>query len=659
MKRFLIYSSILFFLLEISVYAQFNQGTDLGVGVDNGSMKLGDIDNDGDLDLVVAGRQDQGNKRLDKYINDGSGHFSAPIPFGIPVGWERVSIELGDIDNDGDLDLIVSGDGRLDLYKNNGTGDFGNAIPFGIGVQLSSIALGDTDNDGRLDLIVSGYGKASGESRYRAFLCYYYNVDIGIGNYGALCGGVLGIYNGSIALGDINNDGSLDVISAGYHYSTLTSSSLHGSRLDKYTNKGDGYFNGYAQIGGWGVKNASIVLGDIDNDSDLDIIVTGGSKDLKLLAKYFNNGTGNFEYTYAYASTYRPANFGPGVTEGSVVLGDIDNDNDNDLVVSGSGRLDFYLNDGTGNFGSPNSFGAGLHRTTSVLGDVDNDGDLDFIIAGDYSSDRYSNNPRSIRLYLNSTYTGPAVTVTAPTAPDTLSISKIKIVLTWTDNSNTEDHYIIYQNTSNNFSGAIVVTILPPNSTTFTIDNLPFNADYYFWVQATNTAGESVSPLISIHKTIPAASTTSTTTDSSPTEPVKTDENLVHTAIVQAELGNYILAQKILQNELIKDPSDCYLLNNLANVFYLQKNYKMAVEYYKKALTLCSEPRLIINCIFAYYKAGVFKEALSLYLKVFSADRESTSEKEILILIEQQSRIYKPYWLDKQIIEKELKEIYR
>jgi len=103
---------ILFWLFSIvlifnKTYADFSSGTSFGTGVSRSSIALGDINGDGYLDLITTGWDD--NKyRLDKYTNNGAGIFSGPITnWGIGVYYS--SIALGDIDCDGDLDLIVTG----------------------------------------------------------------------------------------------------------------------------------------------------------------------------------------------------------------------------------------------------------------------------------------------------------------------------------------------------------------------------------------------------------------------------------------------------------------------------------------------------------------------------------------------------------------------
>ncbi|MDD3627216.1 MAG: VCBS repeat-containing protein, partial [bacterium] len=128
-------------------------------GIMYGSIVFGDIDNDGDLDLILAGST--GSDRFSGiYQNNGTGSFSE-INAGTLTAVSYSSIALGDIDNDGDLDLVLTGVSNLGaiskIYQNDGTGLFTEINP-GIltGVSSSSIALGDIDNDGDLDLILTG-----------------------------------------------------------------------------------------------------------------------------------------------------------------------------------------------------------------------------------------------------------------------------------------------------------------------------------------------------------------------------------------------------------------------------------------------------------------------------------------------------------------------
>ena len=95
--------------------------------MERGSSAWGDIDNDGDLDLVVTGFDAGGNRTARIYENDGTGGFT-DIGAGL-TGVYSSSSEWGDIDNDGDLDLVVTGfdagsNRTARIYANDGTGSF-------------------------------------------------------------------------------------------------------------------------------------------------------------------------------------------------------------------------------------------------------------------------------------------------------------------------------------------------------------------------------------------------------------------------------------------------------------------------------------------------------------------------------------------------------
>ena len=133
----------------------------------------GDYDNDGMPDLFLAGW----NQASRLYRNTGGGHFTN-VPFGFPASYTNQETRLGiwgDYDNDGDLDLFVTGGYTIAgckslLFANNGDGSFTQILggsPVN-DVGLSSACLwGDYDNDGFLDLFVKAYG-GQGSRLYRS-----------------------------------------------------------------------------------------------------------------------------------------------------------------------------------------------------------------------------------------------------------------------------------------------------------------------------------------------------------------------------------------------------------------------------------------------------------------------------------------------------------
>ena len=128
---------------------------------------FGDIDGDGDNDLVLLNSSSGASTEI--FLNDGNGNFTNSGQRLIPAGSAQ-DAALGDVDGDGDLDLVVAhSGGRSDrLFLNDGNGEFGLfidspsrsglSLPNGTVFQLDSeaIALGDVDGDGDLDIVIGG-----------------------------------------------------------------------------------------------------------------------------------------------------------------------------------------------------------------------------------------------------------------------------------------------------------------------------------------------------------------------------------------------------------------------------------------------------------------------------------------------------------------------
>ncbi len=130
----------------------------LGVNGNN-SVAWGDYDNDGDLDILIAGLIDFGNPAMFTaiYRNDG-GSFTYTNPGLVNLG--NGSAAWGDYDNDGDLDILLAGYSNSGtpiskIYRNDG-GSFTDTDAGPVGVGYGSGAWGDYDNDGDLDVLLTG-----------------------------------------------------------------------------------------------------------------------------------------------------------------------------------------------------------------------------------------------------------------------------------------------------------------------------------------------------------------------------------------------------------------------------------------------------------------------------------------------------------------------
>jgi hypothetical protein len=116
------------------------------------AVTLGDVDGDGDLDLVTG---DLNTNTASLRLNNGSGNFSDGQP--IAIGTGARSVALGDIDGDGDLDLLAANyhGNTVSVRLNDGRGAFSSNQEVGIGIGSYSLVLGDLDGDGDLDFVTA------------------------------------------------------------------------------------------------------------------------------------------------------------------------------------------------------------------------------------------------------------------------------------------------------------------------------------------------------------------------------------------------------------------------------------------------------------------------------------------------------------------------
>ena len=340
-----------------------------------------DYDGDGRLDIylingaTVPGTEYDPAPQNALYHNRGDGTFAdVTAHAGVGDTGYGMGCAVGDIDNDGDLDLYVTNFGANVLYRNEGDGTFADvtgAALVGDEGWGASAAFADIDRDGFVDLYVGNYHNFS-----------YTNHRVC-----AEGGSGLQLYCGPEAF-----DGVTDVL---------------------YRNEGDGTFADITTAAGLGSaegKELGVVFGDVDLDGDSDLYLAN-DKTLNFL--YLNDGTGHFadEALLAGVAYNEDGDVEAGM---GVDMGDYDNDGDPDLFVTNFQweTNTLYKNLGDGTF-VDETFLAGLGKGSIAylswgtrFFDVDNDGDRDLFIAnGHLESDveQYENAtfPQRNQLFLN------------------------------------------------------------------------------------------------------------------------------------------------------------------------------------------------------------------------------------------------------------------
>ncbi len=370
------------------IFADINAGLP---AVSASSVAWGDYDNDGRLDILLTGYSSSLGNIARVYHNDGGGSFTA-INAGLP-GVYQGSVAWGDYDNDGKLDILISGYSSdygyiARVYHNDGGGSFSDVNAGLPGIGYSSVAWGDYDNDGRLDILLAGSSSTGNIARvYR---------NNGNGSFSDISAGLPGIGYSSVAWGDYDNDGRLDILLAG--------SSSTGDIARVYHNNGNGSFTNI-NAGLPGMHWGSVAWGDYDNDGQLDILISGPFSGYAESTRiYHNNGNG----------TFTDINAGlPGVDAGSAAWGDDDNDGQLDILLIGNYTARVYRNDGNGSFSDVDAGLPSINIGSAAWGDYDNDGKLDILLTGN------NNGAALARVYRNTTN----VANTAPSAPSGLAAS--------------------------------------------------------------------------------------------------------------------------------------------------------------------------------------------------------------------------------------------
>ena len=250
----------------------FGAKTDFTTGLDPRFVAIGDLDSDGDLDLVVA---NNAADTVSVLLGTGTGSFGPKTDFG--TGFDPLFVSVGDLDRDGDLDLVVvnNGSASVSVLLGTGTGSFGTKTDFGTGFDPRSVAIADLDGDGNLDLAVANNGSATVSVLLNTTV-------VSPGSFDPTVDFATGTAPSSVALGDVDRDGALDLVVA--NSTTNNVSVLLGD--------GAGSF-GAATNFATGTAPSSVALGDVDRDGALDLVVANSTtNNVSVLVNTTSSGGG-------------------------------------------------------------------------------------------------------------------------------------------------------------------------------------------------------------------------------------------------------------------------------------------------------------------------------------------------------------------------------
>lgn len=350
----------------------FGPKTDYITGFLPWALAIGDLNDDGKLDLAVAITSPNIVSIL--FQDPGvPGNFLAPLD--MDSGANPSSVAIGDLDGDGLLDLAITNsyynaNAVSVIFQNpSSVGTFLPATSFGVGQYPSSVGIGDFNNDGLADLAVTNSLANSVSVLIQ---------DSGIpGSFLAKTDFAVQANPRSLAVGDLNGDGLLDLAIA-------NSESASVSVLFQDPASSGSFLPAFHLTVGFAPR--VVAIGDLDGDGQPDLAVACHASDFISVLLQVTGTPGVFSMATSW-------NTAPGPI--TVAIGDIDLDGKRDLVVAhsevDSDSIAVLLQDGisSGTFLPPTNFVMTGNPWSISIDDLDGDGKLD-LVAGNSGADYIS-----------------------------------------------------------------------------------------------------------------------------------------------------------------------------------------------------------------------------------------------------------------------------
>lgn len=305
-------------------------------------ISKGDFDGNGLSDILLSTHQG-----LTCLLNNGDRTFRDPICLNSSTPFY---FQAGDFNHDGLSDVAKHVGGGITILLSNGDGSFADAGNYSLGSGLHIPATGDLDGDGNTDLVVANRTVASSISVLQG---------LGDGTFNHLSDYLLENKVGIAIVSDINQDNAADVVTSTSGGNVVFLGEGDGTLVDDHT-----FGQGLA-----GTNNAPyIAIGELDGDGYQDLAVASFSSDV--VAIILGQGDGRFEAPLIYPSS---------ASEDRIVA-DFDNDGDLDVAVLGNGHLLVHSNVDSGTLIEAADYVTETRDGGRLaIADINRDGDLDLL----------------------------------------------------------------------------------------------------------------------------------------------------------------------------------------------------------------------------------------------------------------------------------------
>jgi hypothetical protein len=378
----------------------FGGPTPFNIGASLQAIASGDLNQDNELDLVVAGGYDSSVLLM---AGKGEGSFKSSTDT-YAVGGEMHGLITADLDQDGQLDMatVNLNNSSVSVLLQQTNGLFRPAVSYLVGSQPYAVKAGDFNNDGRLDLVVANFDGTLTMLRGRTTAPGVFTNDWNNGFLGTVA---IGSNHTDVAVGYFNAGAHLDIVTPNYYQASLSvalgdgTGAFHtpypptlpvnsgptcvivddfdsdgksdiavgyegGFKISVLTGRGDGTFNSKVDIDTWEIP-WYITSADVNFDGKPDLIAA--HYDWRRISVMLNLTTSGGPVTFGPPLMHDVAN-----DPVMVAVGDFNGDNRPDIVSGNYASLSVLLGNGDGTFATAtNYFVGGRH---AAVGDFNKDG---------------------------------------------------------------------------------------------------------------------------------------------------------------------------------------------------------------------------------------------------------------------------------------------
>jgi serine/threonine protein kinase len=336
-----------------------------------GALAVGDFNGDGKLDIAFAGPEDG---MVSILLGRGNGAFRPAGNYLDGTSTWSWAVVSADVNGDGIPDIVTANDkdgGSVCVLLGNGDGSFQKALRYHVGKRPRSLAVGDFNGDGALDLVVANYDSNNVSVLLNGRLLSYR------AHFGAPMSHATGMKPRGVAVADLDRDGKPDLIVADYTGRAIRI--LRGTGDGTFEDSGPSYPAGKGQVAGSNFDRgglvdipAAVAVGDFDRDGWLDVVVADSPGDAVCVLR--GTGGGRFGRAVSHAVGKNPV---------AVAVADLDRDGKLDIVTANydSGTVSVLRGRGDGSFCQAVHYPCGGQPHCVVMADLNGDGNPDLVVA--------------------------------------------------------------------------------------------------------------------------------------------------------------------------------------------------------------------------------------------------------------------------------------